>query len=87
VPPARLRVIFRLTPADALAGEDMYTCDWPSSQGQGTVPRSILAALAAESADGGYLIFGQYAVTDVTAGAYSISVRALQDMSGPVNYE
>lgn len=80
------RILFWLSPGGALAANDMYTCEWPASDGQGTVPQSILAALATESPDGGYVTFGQYATTTFTVGEYSITETALQDISGPVNY-
>jgi hypothetical protein len=76
-----------MSPAQPPSGPNLYfRCDWPAGPGQATVPQSILAALAAESPSGAYLMFGQYTENDFTAGEYSISETAFQYFTGPINY-
>jgi len=62
-----------------------FTCVWSASLGEATVPQAMLTSLKGQTA--GYLVFGQYAATNFSAGAYSISASALPYSGGTASFE
>jgi len=62
-----------------------FTCVWSASLGKATVPQAMLTSLAGQTT--GYLVFGQYAATNFSAGAYSISASALPYSGGTASFE
>jgi hypothetical protein len=62
-----------------------FLCEWDATLGTGTVPASILAGLAGQS--GGFLIYGQMTSTSIEAGAFPVSISALQYSGGTATYQ
>jgi hypothetical protein len=67
-------------------GADSYfLCQWDATLGGGTVPASVLASFAGQSA--GFFVYGQLTTTNADAGGFAITVSALQYSGGTASFE
>jgi hypothetical protein len=79
---ANSQIIFEAGSND---GASYFMCVWSASLGNATVPQAMLTPLTGQTT--GFLIYGQYAATNFTAGAYSIAAAALPYSGGTASFE
>ena len=66
-------------------GENYFTCSFAPTASAAAIPQAVLAPYAHTGA--GYMTVGQYTATSFSAGSFTVTMTALVDSSGDVEFE